>query len=397
LVDGEQPRIETVSLLPSAFTESSQIAMRGSRPGERRGGRQKGTPNKKTALRNAAIAAIAADQNLTPLGLELAVMRAADVDLNTRIKMAVKALPFVHKKPKGNQPARARAEKSDRNGVARESKPEKSNGKTAPTISTRKAGGENARLMPLDFLVGVMRAPDTPVDLRIKLAFITGPYVHPKRTNAVPPKSADDQYGFVIDPAAAKRLRNDGEELGRLVKRRDTHFDEYTRKAPRLRARINEVREGLICPFPSLYGVKDYEEDNKKYSALTKIRRSKKKMTRAADAEHALLYARILSFKYGPEARARSRLDELRAKRRMAEVGGPPLSPAESWEFDRLSTFYPPERSPNYDSEIAHSDSAFFDLPAEADGDRPARADAHMRAEADGDMPEEAHAPGERS
>ena len=41
--------------------------MRGSRPGERRGGRQKGTPNKKTALTQAAIAARAANENLSPI------------------------------------------------------------------------------------------------------------------------------------------------------------------------------------------------------------------------------------------------------------------------------------------------------------------------------------------
>jgi hypothetical protein len=40
---------------------------RGSGPGERRGGRQRGTPNKKTALRNAAITAAAANPNMTPL------------------------------------------------------------------------------------------------------------------------------------------------------------------------------------------------------------------------------------------------------------------------------------------------------------------------------------------
>jgi hypothetical protein len=44
--------------------------MRGSRPGERRGGRQKGTPNKKTA------------ENLTALDVMLAVMRDPRVSLH---------------------------------------------------------------------------------------------------------------------------------------------------------------------------------------------------------------------------------------------------------------------------------------------------------------------------
>jgi len=44
---------------------------RGSKPGERRGGRQKGTPNKKTALANIAITAAAAKPHLSPLDLFL--------------------------------------------------------------------------------------------------------------------------------------------------------------------------------------------------------------------------------------------------------------------------------------------------------------------------------------
>jgi len=39
---------------------------RGSKPGERRGGRQRGTPNKKTSLRKAAIDAAAARRLAAP-------------------------------------------------------------------------------------------------------------------------------------------------------------------------------------------------------------------------------------------------------------------------------------------------------------------------------------------
>ena len=81
--------------------------MRGSRPGERRGGRQKGTPNKKTAFRNAVIAARSANENLTPLDVMLAVMRDPQVSLADRVKMALKALPRLHRKPKAGQSGNA--------------------------------------------------------------------------------------------------------------------------------------------------------------------------------------------------------------------------------------------------------------------------------------------------
>ena len=55
---------------------------RGSKPGERRGGRQRGTPNKKTALRNAALAAAP----------------------EFRIKVALATLPFADAKPGSARP-----------------------------------------------------------------------------------------------------------------------------------------------------------------------------------------------------------------------------------------------------------------------------------------------------
>lgn len=72
---------------------------RGSKPGERRGGRQRGTPNKKTALRNAAIAAAASNPDISPLDFLLGVMRDPNVSPELRIKVAQVAAPFIHAKP----------------------------------------------------------------------------------------------------------------------------------------------------------------------------------------------------------------------------------------------------------------------------------------------------------
>jgi hypothetical protein len=72
---------------------------RGSKPGERRGGRQAGTPNKKTALVNAAFDAATSNPDLSPLDFLLGVMRDASLPPDWRIKAAQSALPFVHVKP----------------------------------------------------------------------------------------------------------------------------------------------------------------------------------------------------------------------------------------------------------------------------------------------------------
>jgi hypothetical protein len=72
---------------------------RGSKPGERRGGRKLGTPNKKTLLRHAFIDAVAADPNLLPLDFFLRLMHQPTLPLAIRVHAAEDALPFVHAKP----------------------------------------------------------------------------------------------------------------------------------------------------------------------------------------------------------------------------------------------------------------------------------------------------------
>jgi hypothetical protein len=67
---------------------------RGSKLGERRGGRQKGTPNRATAARQAEIAA----SGETPLDYMLRVMRDETADPSRRDDMARAVAPYVHPK-----------------------------------------------------------------------------------------------------------------------------------------------------------------------------------------------------------------------------------------------------------------------------------------------------------
>jgi hypothetical protein len=133
---------------------------RGSLPGERRGGRQRGTPNKKTALRNAAIAAAAADPNFSPLDFFRSLLANADLPLDRRIIAAEAALPFVHSKPavirpeppsSGKYGEPAPLVKVRRVPVAA----------TAATATASAAGseGNGQDLSPLDFLLGLIGMP----------------------------------------------------------------------------------------------------------------------------------------------------------------------------------------------------------------------------------------------
>jgi hypothetical protein len=73
---------------------------RGSRPGERRGGRRKGTLNKATAARQVAIAA----SGLTPLDYLLSIMRDESADPHARLDAAKAAAPYVHPRMAPTEP-----------------------------------------------------------------------------------------------------------------------------------------------------------------------------------------------------------------------------------------------------------------------------------------------------
>lgn len=83
------------------------MAGKGSAPGERRGGRAKGVPNKANAERTAAIAA----SGLTPLDYMLSVLRNEDAEPRERMYAANAAAPYVHPKlaniELGNKPGEA--------------------------------------------------------------------------------------------------------------------------------------------------------------------------------------------------------------------------------------------------------------------------------------------------
>src|SRR5258707_6162037 len=82
---------------------------RGSNPGERRGGRQKGTPNKSTAMKKAALAAASADPTISPLNFLLGVMRDPKAPTDLRIRVARAAAPLVHAKAGMASPEVAKA------------------------------------------------------------------------------------------------------------------------------------------------------------------------------------------------------------------------------------------------------------------------------------------------
>lgn len=65
--------------------------------GIKTGGRQKGTPNKRTVAKRAAVEAAAA-RGMLPLDYMLRVMRSSRLDVGTRLEAAKAAAPYCHPK-----------------------------------------------------------------------------------------------------------------------------------------------------------------------------------------------------------------------------------------------------------------------------------------------------------
>jgi hypothetical protein len=329
--------------------KNSKVA-RGSKPGERRGGRQLGTLNKKTVLRNAAMQAVAADPTLSPLDYFLALMRNEELPLRSRVTMATKALPYLHTKRRVDEPREPAPKQAVifSNGAGADAKP-LSQQRDATTDFDRAAAARRdtkPALMPLDFLLGVMPAPDTPPALRFRVACITTPYLHKKKSTGDPigeNSGKPDQYDFVVDRETAKGIRDDSRRLVRLRRTRSNNHERKKRKAEALIARIRSRVWSLIAPCPSLYGAREHEADKRRLYSLRK-RRSRSPLSREADAEEARLMARVLTYRARPEAIARARIAKLEERERLARVAVlPPLTLHEQSCLRGLRTLFPKE------------------------------------------------------
>ena len=240
---------------------------RGSKPGERRGGRQRGTPNKMTALKNAAISAAAANPNTSPLDFLLGLMRDPNLSIEYRAKVAMTALPFVH--TKAAKPEDDRASTKYGHNTAGVNASGHRFLKAPPRVRMRRvAGSSAAEGSPLAFLMGVMRDPDAPPHLRVQVARAIAPYVHWKSGVSQPEVVIDDEYGFVIDPAAARALRDDDVEEDRLICTGKFLGTEAERKfRDRIAEKKKALANGVECPRG--YTALDAREDGKRVREFT--------------------------------------------------------------------------------------------------------------------------------
>ena len=269
-------------------------------------------------------------------------MREPNLPLELRISVAHEALPYVHSKQQDCD--RPRAEKYGARGRGVNAEPHPDSGprvKTAKVSVAAPQRDDGPEVTPLGFLLGVMRDADTPPHLRIRVAAMVAPYVHAKRVMADPSENpvetvvVDDPYGFKIEPAVARALRDDKQRLEFLWSSESYPYrDEAAAEMAELEARIAEIGKTLECP-PG-YTLMDAREDRQRRNELDSVRRRGAVLTTAEDVEDAHLHARLEAYRRSPECVGRQRISELgfvKISRR--------LTPAEENELADLQARYP--------------------------------------------------------
>jgi hypothetical protein len=301
---------------------------RGSKPGERRGGRQRGTPNKKTALRKAALLAASHNPNLLPIDFLLRLMRDTNVPLAHRVDLAAAAAPFVHVKehrpvgkaaiPRyGGPGSGAGTTKGLVFGPSR-SAIAKLNGAAAATTA--------ADVSPLDFLLWVMNDPDAPPALRVKAAHVAAPYIHAKagpNPLDVPVSGIDDPDGLVVDAAVVRQLRDE------LVHRYSLSRDDKELRVE-CDIRIAKLMMSLPDPPPG-FTPPQGKERTRPFSEL-----DYKRKTRGLTAEEVVEEARVIARHDAGRSVEDRAFEYCRALKWKAS-----LTSEEQSEFDRLMALYP--------------------------------------------------------
>jgi hypothetical protein len=220
--------------------------------------------------------------------------------------------------------------------------------------------GSSDSLTPLPFLLKVLNDDKAPAAIKLKVASATMPYTHSKQSMRPPkPSAVADGFGFSVEPALARKPRNENARLSVLKKRRNPHPRDQ-KLIQKLHERIDATLAMLQCPCPSLYTVKQAKTDKEEIERLWRKRRSRRKITPHEDAVLAHVNARYTAFALGPEAKARARLRSLRAREKQHR-GDAPLSPWEKGELSLLAVFYPAKilkLTPNYE-EALERDSEF--------------------------------------
>jgi hypothetical protein len=323
--------------------------LRGSRPGERRGGRKRDTPNRRTILRDRILSIGSDHPAASQRAFLLKLVKDPKLPADTRIAAAPKCFP----------PKRTRSSRTGR--------PRALGGSAiAPEVFAGSAAGSKGSRVPavvpairdwspqaLDALFGVVQDATASPKARRKAALKIAEFLLPKAAKKA--KVIPDEYGFVINPSLASAYREIQRELKALVNGPTRKIPAIAEKIKKLEARSEAIERRFEVPCPTKYGEKEAARDRDRLMGLAELRGNGTALSEAQKAEEAHLRARLDVIHASPEAVGRRRRKALEdAERRFkhrrlsGELHAPPLSHKERNELKFLRPLYPePKPTPS--------------------------------------------------
>jgi hypothetical protein len=321
--------------------------LRGSRPGERRGGRKRGTPNRRTILTD-RILSIGLDHPAASQRAFLSKL-VKDRKLPADIRIAVAPQCFPPKRRRSSRTGRPRAlAGSSRTTIAQEAlafegfAAASKSSQTPAVVPALRDWNPQA----LDALFGVVQDATANAEARRKAALKIAEFLLPKADKKA--KVIPDEYWFSINPNLASAYRDIQLELRALVNAPTYKIPAIAEKIKKLEARSDAIRQRLQVPCPTKYGNKEVTNDYVRLMQFTSLRDSETALTEAQRAEEAHLRARFDVFSASPESIARRRRQALEDKERLfkksrlfGDFPAAPLSRKEQNELELLRWLYP--------------------------------------------------------
>ena len=317
---------------------------RGSKPGTKRGGRKRGTPNRRTILADKIFVAAAAHPVAGWQELLSVLMDDQALPADTRLVIAQKS-----------RSAAARSNKA---------RAKTTNAKSAATSSQKQAAVE------LDSLFRLARNASLTEEERRKAAARLARVLLPATPTGDPSwsRAVADEYGFVISPKITSEYRDAKLLLQKLEDGNGSIRPGNVRQADKARARLAAIRRSLEPPPHSKYGMyrrhrsdqpvaqDQFQQDRKRLFELAHKRRSKIGLTQEEVAEEAHRMARVDTLIYGVEGEARRRLADLERQVRLAPGNRQRLQPRATKDLQLLRVLYglpstfaaDPEQTPDY-------------------------------------------------
>ena len=282
--------------------------LRGSKPGERRGGRKRDTPNRRTVLTDRILSTGLDHPTASRRAFLLKLIKDRKLPGDTRMAVAPKCFP-----PRTSRP---RPLADIVTIIAQE---------PLATVDSAAAskGSQTPAAVPairdwypqaLDALFGVIQDATADPKARRKAALRLAEFLLPKAGKKA--KVLPDEYGFSVNANLASAYRDIQLELRALVNGPARKIPAIAEKIKKLEVRSDAIRRRLQVPCPTKYGNKEVADDYARLLQFTWLRDAETALTETQKAAEAHRKVRLDVFMASPELIARRRREELQEAER---------------------------------------------------------------------------------